>query len=419
MAIVKPFRAIRPVVDKVHLVPSHSVDSYSPGEIKALQTTNPYSFLHIIQPEHEEEIRNKPNSTEILLKIKNQFNLFRQQGILIQDQQDCFYIYQQIQQEGSFTGIIGCSSVSDYLSGTIKIHEQTLAEREEKLKNYLEVCDFNAEPVCMSYPDDESINALVREYTQQRALYDFTGSNDIRHRVWMVSDPKDIQTLAYRFQQLPAIYIADGHHRSASSALLAKTKQQQVKNFSGGEDFNYFLCIYFPETQLKIYDYNRVVKDLNGLSAAAFLEKLSEKFTVEEKGTTLYRATGLHNFSMYLENKWYSLTAKPILYDNEHPVKSLDAAILSKHLLDPILNIKDLRTDKRISFVSGIRGMEKLKLLVDSGKAKVAFGLYPVTLKQIKKIADTGNVMPPKTTWVEPKLKSGLIIYSLSDSKEQ
>lgn len=415
MTIVRPFRAIRPVKDKVHLIASRSVDSYKPNELYAKLSENPYSFLHIIKPDFLQDKRNKKYTPELLQKVKNKYNEFLKLNYFVQDEKPSFYIYRQIKPDMSFTGIIACCSAEDYFNGVIKKHEQTLAAKEETLKNYLEVCDFNAEPVNLTYPADIEIDAITEKIITQEPIYDFTTTDRIRHQIWMVNKKEHIKFIEKRFEKIPAVYIADGHHRTASSALLAKQKKEKNKKHTGEEGYNYFLSILFPDHELKIFDYNRVVKDLNGLSDTDFLKKLAEKFEIEEKGSNTYRPKKLHNFSMYLSGKWYSLTLKKSFIHKKDPAGTLDASLLSEHVLSPILNIHDLRTDKRIAFINGLKGMEGLKAEVDSGKMKVAFGLFPVSMKQLKEVADAGAIMPPKSTWIEPKLRSGLIIYSLNN----
>lgn len=414
MTKVRPFRAIRPVKDKVHLIASRSVDSYKPNELYTKLAENPYTFLHIIKPDFLEEKRNKKYTPELLQKVKNKFAEFIKLNYFIQDKKPSFYIYRQIKPDMSFTGIIACCSADDYFNGVIKKHEQTLAAKEETLKNYLEVCDFNAEPVNLTYPADAKIDVLTEKIIRSEPIYDFTTTDRIRHQVWVVSNSQMIKQIAKRFEQIPAVYIADGHHRTASSALLAREKKEKNKKHTGEEGYNFFLAILFPDHELKIFDYNRVVKDLNGLSDKEFLNKLSEKFTVELKGQKPYRPQKLHNFSMYLSGNWYSLTLKKHFVNKKDPAGKLDASLLSEHILGPILNIYDLRTDKRIDFINGLKGMEALKAEVDSGRMQVAFGLYPVSMKQLKQVADAGAIMPPKSTWIEPKLRSGLIVYSLT-----
>ena len=415
MATVRPFKGIRPAKDKVHLVASRSVDTYKPAELTAKLAENPYTFLHIIKPKFTQEQKVSVGSPEYLKRIKGNYDKFIKEGIFETDPDKAFYVYRQEKDGNTYTGIIGCASIDDYFNGVIKIHEQTLTNKEEKLRDYLEVCDFNAEPVCLTYPADAVIDQTVETITQSDPVYDFTTTDRVRHKLWRVNDAQKVKFISDRFSKIEAVYIADGHHRSASSALLGQKKRQQNPGYTGEEPFNYFMEAFFPEHQLKIFDFNRVVKDLNGLREPEFLGKLEEKFIVEEKGQDVYKPQHIHNLSMYLEGQWFSLTAKPGTYKKNDPVESLDVSILSKHVLGPVLGIHDLKTDKRIGFVPGVKGMKELKAQVDSAKAKVAFGLFPVTMDQLKAISDTGNIMPPKSTWVEPKLRSGLVVFALSD----
>ena len=366
MAKIIPFKGIRPAKDKVHLVASRSLDGYKIGDLKDKLEGNPYTFLHIVHPDYNDSKKTKPGSAERLQKTKRKYLEFIHEGILEQDTQAAYYIYQQIKEGNTYTGIIGCSSIDDYLSGVIKIHEQTLTEREQKLKEYLEVCDFNAEPVLFSYPNDKVIDTITQRTIANDATFDFTTTDRVRHKLWVLNDTKQVKEIEKRFASIPAIYIADGHHRSASSSLLGKSRKEKNKKHTGNEAYNFYLGVFFPEDQLKIYDFNRVVKDLNGLSTADFLKKISEKFEVQEKGKEIYKASSLHNFSLYVDGKWYSLSAKKNTIDNNSPVGSLDASILTEQILSPILNIHDLKTDKRIAFVSGIRGMQELQAQVES-----------------------------------------------------
>ena len=416
MANILPFKGIRPVKDKVHLVASRSVDGYDASELHSKLASNPYSFLHVISPDYSEGKKTKPGSPERLKKVKAKYQKYIDEQILVSDQYPSYYVYQQYKDEFVYTGIIACTSIDDYINGKIKIHEQTITDREEKLMHYLEVCDFNAEPVLFSYENDFRIDEITADTVKTEPEFDFTTTDRVRHKLWVISNPAVVNELCERFKTISHVYIADGHHRSASSALLGKSRRKEKVNYSGKEAFNYYLGIFFPETQLKIFDFNRVVKDLNGLNTQSFIEKLQTNFTVTFKGQELYKPTQKHNFSMYIEGNWYSLDPKKELIHNEEPVGSLDASILSEHILSPILNIHDLKTDKRIGFVSGIKGMKELKNQVDHWDFKVAFGLYPVEMEQLKHIADTNNIMPPKTTWVEPKMRSGLVIYSLGDT---
>lgn len=415
MANIIPFKGIRPSKDKVHLVASRSVDAYDTAQLNDKLLNNPFTFLHIISPDFSDGKKTNPGSEERLKKVKAKYLKFVKDGVFVKDNEPCYYIYQQINDSTTYTGIIGCSNIDDYFNGIIKIHEQTLTERENKLKHYLEVCDFNAEPVLFCYPDDEVIDELVLKSLQSEPINDFTTTDRVRHKLWIVNDQVRVKQIQERFSKIPAVYIADGHHRSASSALLGKSRREENPLYTGKEPFNYYLGVFFPETQLKIFDFNRVVKDLNGLSVEDFIHRLSEKFVITEKGTDIYKPVKSHNFSMYLDDKWYALDAKKEIIHNDDPVGSLDAFILTQHILSAILNIYDLKTNKRIECISGIKGMKELKRQVDNGKFKVAFGLYPVEMKQLKNIADTNNSMPPKTTWIEPKMRSGLVIYSLSE----
>ncbi len=415
MANIVPFKGIRPAKDKVHLVASRSVDGYNKDELHDKLHANPFTFLHVINPDFKDGKKTKPGSPARLEKVKKQYLNFISEEVLINDEKPSYYIYQQHKENNIYTGIIGCSSIDDYFNGVIKIHEQTLTEREQKLKEYLEVCDFNAEPVLFSYPNDEVIDKITSDTIQTEPNFDFTTTDRVRHKLWVVNKKETVNNIKQRFENISTIYIADGHHRSASSALLGKSRREKNPKYTGNEPYNYYLGVFFPETQLKIYDFNRVVKDLNGLNSDAFLKKVKEKFNIKLIDQEEYKPTKKHNFSMYLDGNWYSLDAKKEIIHNEQPVGSLDATILTDHILSPILNIHDLKTDKRIGFVSGIKGMKELKNQVDRWNYKVAFGLYPVEMEQLKQIADTNNIMPPKTTWVEPKMRSGLVIYSLSE----
>jgi uncharacterized protein (DUF1015 family) len=415
VATIIPFCGIRPAPDKVHLVASRAVDGYSSSDLKEKLKSNPYTFLHVINPDFADGNRTRPGSKERLEKVKARYLQFHEENVFIQDGHPCYYIYRQQKAGNVSTGLIGCSSIDDYFDGIIKIHEQTLTEREEKLKQYLEVCDFNAEPVLFSYPNDAVIDQLTEEITASRSEYDFTTTDKVRHTLWLVNEPGIVRKIEDRFSSIPAIYIADGHHRSASSALLGKSRRERNPHHTGKEPYNYYLGVFFPENQLRIYDFNRVVRDLNGLSTEMFLEKVAEKFIIESKGANIYKPAKKHTFSMYLDGTWYALEPKDGIVHDKEPVGSLDAFILTEHVLSPILNIHDLKTDKRIGFVSGIKGAEELRNQVDNWKAKVAFGLFPVSMEQLKRIADTNHIMPPKTTWVEPKMRSGLVIYSLTE----
>jgi uncharacterized protein (DUF1015 family) len=415
MATIIPFKGIRPAADKAHMVVTRSADNYKKEVLKHKLETNPYSFLQIINPDFEDGKRTKPGSVERLKKIKARFLDFIKEETFIRDHKPCYYLYQQFKGGNIYTGIIGCSSVDDYEKGVIKKHEQTIKDREEKLKEYLEICDFNAEPVLFFYPDNATIEDIIHHYLVKHPAYDFTTTDRVRHKIWIIGDKKNVDTIRKAFEKMDAIYIADGHHRSASSASLANELKAKNKNHTGKENYNYYMGIFFSENQLKIFDFNRVVTDLNNYSTHDLLEKIKEKFRLLAHNENMYKPEHKHKFSMYLDGKWYELIAKPEICDGNDAVKKLDASILSDHILTPILGIDDLRTNKRIAFVPGVKGMEELKAQVDSGKYKIAFGLHPVSMTELKHIADTNGIMPPKTTWVEPKIRSGLVIYSLED----
>ena len=415
MATILPFKGIRPTRDKVQLVASRSVDNYGRTDLNEKLRTNPFSFLHVIHPDFNDGRRTKPGSPERLKKVRAQYDAFRKEGIFERDAQPCYYVYRQEKLGNTFTGIIACTSIDDYTNGVIRIHEQTLTQREQKLKEYLDVCQFNAEPVLFCYPDHAGIEKVIQKKTAEREEYDFTTTDRVRHHLWVISDPTEVDTIRKHFAGIPAVYIADGHHRSASSALLGQSMREANPGYTGNEPWNFYLGVFFPETQMKIFDFNRVVKDLNGLSDSEFLTQLEKDFTIIPHNTQVYRPDKKHVFSMYLGNTWYELRLKKQDENNAEPVSSLDAYILTQRILSPILGIHDLKTDPRIGFVSGIKGAEELKNQVDNWKFKVAFGLYPVQMDELKHIADTGSIMPPKTTWVEPKMRSGLVIYSLND----
>ena len=415
MAQVIPFKAIRPENDKVHLVASRSVDGYNPAELREKLAGNPYSFLHVINPDYEDGVKTKPGSKERLQKVKSHFKKFVREKIFKKDESPCYYLYRQVKNGDEFVGIIACTSIDDYVNGVIKIHEQTITQREEKLKDYLDVCEFNAEPVLFCYPNDETIDSLSLEISKTRPDYDFSTTDKVRHTVWVIDSKIKVNQIANRFSAIPNIYIADGHHRSASSTLLGKLRRAGNKKYTGTEAYNYYLGVFFPENQLKIYDYNRVIKDLNDLSVDEILLKLKQYFTINKISESNFKPAKKHQLSMYVDNSWYLLQAKDSIYNSEDPIDSLDSAILTKYVLSPIFDIHDLKTDKRIGFIPGVRGSKELKKQVNEGKASIAFGLYPVTMEHLKWIADTNTIMPPKSTWVEPKMRSGLVIYSIEE----
>ncbi|MEY4109655.1 MAG: hypothetical protein RLZZ46_9 [Bacteroidota bacterium] len=409
MPTVKPFKALRPVADKVHLVSSKSVDSYTSQELNAEWTFNPYSFLRIIKP----SLGNSGQSLQWLHSIREKFSEAIDKGVFIQDEQAALYIYSQSGEYESYTGIIGLASTEDYENGLIRIHEQTLTDREEKLMHYLEVCDFNAEPVLMFYPEEDNINRILDEETEKTPIYHFSTSDGISHQLWKISDKNRLSNIEDAFKGMPCFYIADGHHRSASSALLARVKNKNKPDSSAA--YNFYLTAFFSEKQLKIVDYNRVVKDLNGWYETDFIDALKQKFDITDFGETMVRPSALHEIVMYLGGHWYKMKVKQQCLHDEDPTGALDASLLTELVLQPLLNITDLKTDSRVGFVNGTKGMEELARVVDSGKMKAAFALHPVSLNQLKEVADHSAIMPPKSTYVKPKLRSGMLVYSLSE----
>lgn len=422
MAIVKPFKGVRPPKELVEEVESRPYDVLDSEEARAEAGDNEKSLYHIIKPEINFEPGTSEYDPRVYEEAARQFAKFQQNGWLVQDEKEQYYIYAQTSclpanggKEKTQYGIVVGAYSGDYQTGVIKKHELTRADKEEDRMKHVRVNDANIEPVFFAYPDDEILLQLIDKYAKTTPEYDFVAPIDgFGHKLWVVSDEGDIKTITERFAQMPNLYIADGHHRSAAAALVGAEKAKQNPNHRGDEEYNYFMAVCFPASQLTILDYNRVIKDLNGLTAEEFLKALEKNFAVEKKGAAEYRAQELHEFSLYLEGEWYSLKAKPGTYDENDPIGVLDVSISSKLILDEILGIKDLRRDKRIDFVGGLRGLGELKRRVDSGEMKTALALYPVTMQQIMDIADSGNIMPPKATWFEPKLRSGLVIHKLS-----
>ena len=422
MAIVKPFKGVRPPKDLVEQVESRPYDVLDSEEARVEAGDNEKSLYHIIKPEINFEPGTSEYDPRVYEEAARQFAKFQQNGWLVQDEKEQYYIYAQTSclpanggKEKTQYGIVVGAYSGDYQTGVIKKHELTRADKEEDRMKHVRVNDANIEPVFFAYPDDEVLLQLIDKYAKTTPEYDFVAPIDgFGHKLWVVSDDEDIKTITERFAKMPNLYIADGHHRSAAAALVGAEKAKQNPNHRGDEEYNYFMAVCFPASQLTILDYNRVIKDLNGLTPAEFIKALEKNFVVEKKGAAEYRAQELHEFSLYLEGEWYSLKAKPGTYDENDPIGVLDVSISSKLILDDILGIKDLRRDKRIDFVGGLRGLGELKRRVDSGEMKTALALYPVTMKQIMDIADSGNIMPPKATWFEPKLRSGLVIHKLS-----
>ena len=414
MAVIKPFKGIRPPKALVEEVASRPYDVLNSAEARAEAGDNEKSLYHIIKPEI-----NFPEGTDehdpcVYESAAEHFQMFQDKGWLVQDEKENYYVYAQTMNGKTQYGLVVGAYVPDYMNGVIKKHELTRRDKEEDRMKHVRVNNANIEPVFFAYPDNAELDAIVAKYTAGEPEYDFIAPGDgFGHTVWVIDQQEDIDAITKAFAAMPALYIADGHHRSAAAALVGAEKAQQNPNHQGDEEYNYFMAVCFPANQLTIIDYNRVVKDLNGLTPEEFLAAVGKNFVVEEKGAEIYKPNALHNFSLYLEGKWYSLTAKQGTYDDNDPIGVLDVTISSNLILDEILGIKDLRSDKRIDFVGGIRGLGELKKRVDSGEMKVALALYPVSMKQLMDIADSGNIMPPKTTWFEPKLRSGLIIHKL------
>lgn len=415
MATIKPFKGIRPPRELVEEVQSRPYDVLSSEEARQEAAGNEKSLYHIIKPEIDFEPGTSEYDARVYEQAVNNFKKFQEKGWLVQDKSENYYIYAQTMNGKTQYGLVVGAYVDDYLNGVIMKHELTRRDKEEDRMKHVRVCNANVEPVFFAYPDNDTLDKLIHKYVDNvLSEYDFIAPIDgFRHQLWVISDESDISLVTNEFAKMPALYIADGHHRSAAAALVGAEKARNNPNHKGGEEYNYFMAVCFQASELTILDYNRVVKDLNGLSVDEFLEKLRLHFDVDCKGSEIYKPQALHNFSLYLDGKWYSLTAKPGTFNDADPIGVLDVDISSRLILDEILNIKDLRSDKRIDFVGGLRGLGELKKRVDSGEMKAALALYPVSMQQIMDIADSGNIMPPKATWFEPKLRSGLVIHSL------
>ncbi|MBQ7204583.1 MAG: DUF1015 domain-containing protein [Muribaculaceae bacterium] len=413
MAKVKPFRGVRPPKEYVEKVASKPYDVLSSEEARAEAGDNEMCLYHIIKPEIDFEPGTGEHEPKVYDKAVENFKKFQDKGWLVQDDQECYYIYAQTMDGRTQYGFVVGASVDDYLEGRIKKHELTRREKEADRMHHIEINNANIEPVFLAFPDDSVLEEILVRTSQTTPEYDFVSEDGIGHTLWVIKDKETIDTITREFGEIPYLYIADGHHRTAAAAHVGEEKAKADPNHNGTEEYNYLLAVCFPQSHLKVMDYNRVVVDLNGNTEEEFLQKLGEKFIVEDKGTEIYKPAKLHNFSLYLGGKWYSLTAKEGTYDDNDPIGVLDVTISSDYILRDILGITDLRTDKRIDFVGGIRGLGELKQRVDSGEMKMALALYPVTMKQIIDIADSGKIMPPKATWFEPKLRSGLIIHKL------
>lgn len=413
MAKIKPFRGLRPPQELVTKVASRPYDVLNSEEARKEAEGNEKSLYHIIKPEIDFEPGTDEHDPKVYVKAVENFNMFQQKGWLVQDEKEHYYIYAQTMNGRTQYGIVIAAYVEDYMTGKIKKHELTRRDKEEDRMKHVRINNANVEPVFFAFPDNEKLEKIIKEVTAGEPEYDFVAEDGFGHHFWVINDDEMIKTITEEFAEIPYLYIADGHHRTAAAALVGNEKAKSNPDHKGDEEYNYFLAVAFPASHLKIIDYNRVVKDLNGLTPEQFLDKVRENFDVEEKGSDIYTPCCLHNFSLYLEGKWYSLTAKAGRYNDSDPIEVLDVTISSDLILRDILGITDLRSDKRIDFVGGIRGLGELKRRVDSGEMKVALALYPVSMKQLMDIADSGNIMPPKTTWFEPKLRSGLVIHKL------
>ena len=413
MAKIKPFRGIRPPRELVTEVASRPYDVLNSEEARAEAEGNPKSLYHIIKPEIDFAPGTDEHDPKVYDRAVENFKAFKANGWLVQDQQEHYYIYAQTMNGRTQYGIVIAANVDDYLSGVIKKHELTRRDKEEDRMKHVRIQNANIEPVFFAFPDNAALQEIIDRVTADQPEHNYVAPDGFGHTFWVISDRQLIDRITSEFAKIPYLYIADGHHRTAAAALVGAEKARNNPNHRGDEEYNYFLAVSFPASHLKIIDYNRVVRDLNGLTPEQFLARLNDAFIVEDKGTDIYHPARLHNFSLYLQGRWYSLTAREGKYNDADPIGVLDVTISSDHILRDILGITDLRSDKRIDFVGGIRGLEELKRRVDSGEMAVALALYPVSMDQLINIADTGNIMPPKTTWFEPKLRSGLVIHAL------
>jgi len=415
MAVVKPFRGLRPPAVLASEIACLPYDVMNSAEAAVMARGKEKSLLHITKSEIDLPEGTDVHSEEVYRKAFENFTLWQKNGWLVQDEKSCFYVYAQTMKGRTQYGIVGAAAVSDYLNGIIKKHELTRPDKEEDRMVHVRTNNANIEPVFFAYPAVKEIDRIVsRVVKKQKPEYDFVAEDGIGHQFWVIRDETVVTQIEQLFTtKVPFMYVADGHHRTAAAALVGKERRDRNPSHRGDEEYNYFLAVIFPDNQLKILDYNRVIRDLNGQTADQFITRLGDSFVIKDKGTKTYRPRRLHNFSMYLNGRWYSLTAKPGTFNDDDPIGILDVTILTDKVLGPLLDIQDLRRSKRIDFIGGIRGLGELKRRVDSGEMKVAFALYPVSMKQLITIADTGNIMPPKTTWFEPKLRSGLVIHKL------
>ena len=415
MAKITPFKAYRAARNTVHLVASRSFVSYSKTGLAHKLNTNPYSFINIINPQYSIKQRTKANSPARFKLVAKKFQEFIDRKIFIRDKKESIYLYRQMFKGNTFLGLIAGGAIEDYQNGVIKKHEHTILKRENTFKNYLQITDFNAEPVLVTYPDDKDVEKVIKKYTDIRPEYDFMSSNSACHELWVIDDQKDIDKIQKAFEKFETLYIADGHHRCASSNLLGQDLKRKNPNHTGKENYNSMMTLFIPESRLNILEFNRLVQDLNGLSNEEFLKQIADLFEVTKIESQHFKPRAYNEIGMYLDGSWYALNAKIGTFDVNHPVEKLDVSILSNNLLKPILGIKDLRVDKRVQFLGGRHGEKELMSIVDKGKMKVAFVLHPVTIEQLKNVANNHLYMPPKSTYIEPKIRSGLTLYKISD----
>jgi uncharacterized protein (DUF1015 family) len=414
MAVIKPFKGFRPPADYAKEVASRPYDVLNSAEARLEVEENPHSFLHVVKPEVDLDEGIDIHSEQVYLKARENLDRLIADGFFVKDQKDLFYVYAQTMFGMTQYGLVGCSSVDDYMNEVIKKHELTRPDKEEDRMNHIRVTNFNAEPVFFAYPDHKGVDAIIEKVIKNNPVYDFETDDEVGHHFWIIDDDKDIDAIIEYFEKdIPFTYVADGHHRTAAAALVGNERKKNNSAHTGEEEYNFFLSVNFPASQLTIIDYNRVVTDLNDLTPKQFLGELDKGFEIKQIGKEIFKPDEPHTFSMYLEGNWFSLKAKPSTYNDDDPIGCLDVTILSEQVLGPVLNITDLRKSNRIDFVGGIRGLEELKKLVDLGTMEAAFALFPVSMKQLMDIADNDLIMPPKTTWFEPKLRSGLVIHSL------
>jgi uncharacterized protein (DUF1015 family) len=414
MSIVKPFKAFRPKKELAKDMASRPYDVLNSEEARIDAKGNPYSFLHVTKSEIDLTEGVDIHTDIVYQKARANLEKMISDKWLNQDSKACYYIYAQTMWGKTQYGIVGCAAVEDYLNNKIKKHELTRPDKEEDRKNHIRITNFNAEPVFFVFPDNLKLNGIVTGYTKNKAEYDFTLSDGVGHQLWVIDRDDDIREIEEIFKnEIPFTYVADGHHRTAAAAHVGEERKKKNPNHNGSEEYNYFMAVHFPASQLTIIDYNRLVKDLNGLRKTDFIKNLEKGFVIEKKGKEPYKPTQLHNFSMYIDGEWYSLSARPVTFNDNDPIECLDVTVLSNLVLSPLLNITDLRKSNRVDFVGGIRGLGELQKRVDNGEMVAAFALFPVSMTQLINIADSGNIMPPKTTWFEPKLRRGLLIHCL------